>query len=176
MQLSVRFLIRGNAAQDVPRSSQFRSWFVGAVWENIETATVVRAPRMTGVARVSRVSTASPALIHITKVVDQLVVDLILRLDLLLKAHDLIYKDPVCAHELEILLLQLLDLMLGRHKGIIENHQLLRRGEAFLGGLRFPRGRSFAPDVIQIMLAISAELWVFELPSLSSTLAKPKLG
>jgi hypothetical protein len=111
----------------------------------------------------------SPILFEFAQVVDQLVIDLILRAHKLLQMEDFVDEYLVSTDDLTIRLLETLDLVLRRSK-------LFRKGSDLLAGsgsiilliysLGFPWGRRLSSNVVQVILSIRSEFGVLEFPCL----------
>lgn len=115
-----------------------------------------------------RVSAIPSTVLDVTEVGDQLVGDLALGPDHLLQANDLVHEHFIRLGELEVLLLQGLDLVLGRGKRFAENDNLLRRAKGILSLRGLARGGRFSADIVQVIFPVCSKLGMAEFPRLDT--------
>lgn len=100
--------------------------------------------------------------------VDELVGDLALGLDDLLQTDYLADEQLVRVGQLEGLLLQRLDLVLGRYELLVEQADLLGRGEGLFGLLLLSGCGCFSSDVVEIVLPVGSKLGMSKFPGLET--------
>lgn len=84
----------------------------------------------------------------------------------LLHPNELLHQDCVTNADLMIFVLQLLELLLGRHELGVHQIHLLRRHRIIHHLRGFPGRGGFPTNIIQRVFVVRLELWMFEFPCL----------